>query len=299
VDRNRGVALILALLVLSFLSVLGGALLTTSTIDIWISDNYKTATQSLYLAEAGMDHGRELIRTSPRSTSELLAAAAGMDLQLGTADDQPLIARRTVESSPGFYEVWLRNDNADGAGAWLDSNETVTLISISEVGSSRKTIEATIRRGGFPETPADPRLQTVTGLEGLVATIVHNADTVYTESVLNNIGSPVDYRVVSANGNLELGPGTGYGVLLVQGELTLTGSITWNGLILVIGQGVVRWSAGAIATVNGGFFVAKTRTPSGSLLAAPESVTFSITDPAEMKTANRRFPFNPIAIREK
>jgi hypothetical protein len=39
VERNRGVALILALLVLSFLTVLGGAVLTTSTIDIWISDN--------------------------------------------------------------------------------------------------------------------------------------------------------------------------------------------------------------------------------------------------------------------
>ncbi len=299
VDSNRGVALILALLVLSFLSVLGGALLTTSTIDIWISDNYKTATQSLYLAEAGIDFGRELIRTSPRSVSELLAAAAGMDLQLGTADDQSFVPKRKAESSSGSYEVWLRNDNADGAGAWFDTNETVTLISISEVGSSRKTIEATIRRGGFPETPADPRLQTVTGLEGLVTSIVHNADTVYTEAVLTNIGSPADYRVVSANGNLALGPGTGYGVLLVQGELTLTGGVTWNGLILVIGQGVVRWSPGAMATLNGGFFVAKTRTGSGSLLATPESVTFSITDPAEIKAANRRFPFNPISIREK
>src|SRR3954468_10076835 len=49
VQQNRGVALILALLVLSFLTILGGALLTTSTIDIWISDNYKTYTQALYV----------------------------------------------------------------------------------------------------------------------------------------------------------------------------------------------------------------------------------------------------------
>ena len=59
---ERGVALIVALLFLSFLTMLGGALLTTSTIDIWISDNYKTSTESLYLAEAGIEEARELIR---------------------------------------------------------------------------------------------------------------------------------------------------------------------------------------------------------------------------------------------
>ena len=81
-EHERGVALILALLVLSFLAILGGALLTTSTIDIWISDNYKTSTQNLYIAEAGIDYGRELLRTSNLTPSQLLAAAAGPDQQL-------------------------------------------------------------------------------------------------------------------------------------------------------------------------------------------------------------------------
>src|SRR5262245_35423865 len=85
VQQERGVALILALLVLSFLTVVGGALLTTSTIDVWISDNYKTSTQTLYLAEAGIDAGRQLLRTSGHTPSELLAIAAGPDHQLSTA----------------------------------------------------------------------------------------------------------------------------------------------------------------------------------------------------------------------
>src|SRR5215467_10729347 len=72
VRNDHGVALILALLVLSFLTVLGGALLTASTIDIWISDNYKTATQSVYLAEAGIEDARELLRVTGRTPSELL-----------------------------------------------------------------------------------------------------------------------------------------------------------------------------------------------------------------------------------
>src|SRR5262249_35825325 len=100
VKRNRGVALILALLVLSFLTILGGALLTTSTIDIWISDNYKTYTQALYVAEAGVDAGRNLLTTSGNSASGLLSVAAGPDHRLSistdlatllASDDQPLI----------------------------------------------------------------------------------------------------------------------------------------------------------------------------------------------------------------
>src|SRR5947208_2442178 len=110
VEGNRGVALILALLVLSFLTVLGGALLTTSTIDIWISDNYKSATQSLYLAEAGVDRARDLLRTSGRSATELLTVAAGADHLLQTPDDEPLIPSQPlndISGQPsGYYEVW-------------------------------------------------------------------------------------------------------------------------------------------------------------------------------------------------
>src|SRR5215831_11178490 len=100
VEQNRGVALILALLVLSFLTIIGGAFLTTSTIDIWISDNFKNATQSLYVAEAAIEHARELLRTMPVTPSNLLINAAGPDGRLSTAvsvdallaaDDRPLI----------------------------------------------------------------------------------------------------------------------------------------------------------------------------------------------------------------
>jgi len=297
VDRNRGVALILALLVLSFLTILGSALLTTSTIDIWISDNYKTATQSLYLAEAGIDDARELIRQSRRPLTDLLTASAGPDLLLLTGDDGPLISKRPLGSGGGSYEVWLRNDNADGPSSLTDRNGIVTLISIGTIGSARKTMEVTIRKGGFPDTDSDPRLRTVNGLEGLAAAIVRNADDIYTGSVLMNSGSPTDYRVVVANGNLELGPGTGYGLLLVRGELTIAGAMRWNGLIVVIGQGVVHTNAAL--TIDGGLFVAKTRAANGSLLPTPQGVTFTFNDSAQIQAANQSFPYNPISIWER
>ena len=78
-ESNRGVALILALLVLSFLTLLGSAFVSTATIDIWISDNYKAATQNLYVAEAGIDQAREVLRVSEHAPTQLLTAAAGAD----------------------------------------------------------------------------------------------------------------------------------------------------------------------------------------------------------------------------
>lgn len=274
-EPNRGVALILALLVLSFLTILGSALLTTSTIDIWISDNYKTSTQSLYLAEAGIEHAREVLRTSSHTPTELLNMFA----------EQPFLAAQelidTSGQSAGDYDVWLRNDNADGM-AWLsDSNEVLTLVSIGQIRGARKTIEVTVKKARFPETDVDPRLKTVSGLESLVASITKNATDIY------------DY------GSVDIGPTAGHGILLVRGELNVTGDLMWNGLLLVIGQGVMHVNSGVSTTINGGLLIARTRAPDGTPLGAPADVTFSINNAAEVKAATQSFPYNPIAIKER
>jgi Tfp pilus assembly protein PilX len=303
VGRDRGVALILALLVLSFLTVIGSALLTTSAIDTWISDNYKTATQSLYVAEAGISHARELIHTSNLTLTELLNQSAGPDRHLLTPDDLPLISSTPLIDSygkpSGNYEVWLRNDNADGAAAPADTNEVVTLVSRAQIGNSRKALEVTIQKGRFPETDSDPRLRNVEQLESLLTGIARNATDIYTSPTMTDIGGPADYRVIVADGNVDLGPGIGYGLLVVRGELNIVGNVEWNGLILVVGQGVLRWRPGVSSTINGGVFIARTRLPDGTKLTAPVGVSFSITEIDQLRLANRRFPYSPIAIRER
>jgi hypothetical protein len=303
-EHERGVALILALLVLSFLTILGGALLTTSTIDIWISDNYKTSTQNLYIAEAGIDYGRELLRTSNLTPSQLLAAAAGADHQLSTAtdlatlrssDDQPLIPSDPALRSTGqplfdnagdiagYYYVWLRNDNVDGMASTLDTNQTLTLVSTASNWGLHKVIETTVQKGGFPDNVNDSRLQTAAGLQSLAARITENATDSFSTAAIADYGSPSQYKVAAVAGTTYLGPGTGYGVLLCSGDLNITGNFTWNGLILVIGPGVVHWN-GYTGTINGGFF-------SGGV--------YNVTDSGQIRLANQAFPYTPIAIQER
>ena len=333
---DRGITLILALLVLSFLTVIGCALLTTAAIDLWISDNYKSATQNLYLAEAGMDQAREMLRTSGSTPTQLLTTAAGADGQLMTAvdlptllasDDQPLIPAATslratgqplIDSSGrtiGYFYVWLRNDSADGTSNPIDTNGVLRLLSFGQIGNTRKVIDVVVQKGRFPNLPGadtqtDPRLITVAGLEGLVAGITRNATDVYNPpngvaQVVTDYGSPANYRVAVINGDTTLGPGSGYGILLARGAVTVGGSFTWNGLILIIGKGILTWNMGTTGVIQGGLFIAETLASNGSTLASPGNVTADLGpatilyDADAIKAANQPFPYNPIAISER
>jgi len=275
---DRGVALILALMVLAFLTVIGGALLTTTTIDVRISDNFGTGIQSFYAAETGIEHAREFLRTTTSSPTQLLTTAAGSDGIVATADDPPMISGGTI----GHFDVWLRNDNADGLTARADTNEVLTLISIGKMRSAEKTIETTVRRPAIDVN--DP------GLFGRIAT---NATDVYnplagTVQTISNYGSPGNYGIALVNGNLDFTGGNGYGIVLVRGNANVTGNVTWNGVIIVESPGTLQWNA-TPGQVNGAVFVGQTR------LAG----NWIVYDPQAIAAANKLLPYIPIAIRER
>ena len=92
---QRGSALILALLMLTFLMVLGCALLTSVTLDVAIGENYRSETQLLYLAEAGIEDARQVLRDSTDPLSRLLAAAAGADGVLSASQDLDALLNNT------------------------------------------------------------------------------------------------------------------------------------------------------------------------------------------------------------
>ena len=161
--NERGAALIISLMFLAFLTILGGSLLMTSTIDVWIGDNFQKGTQLLYVAEAGIEQGRENLRLALATTTNLLTTAAGGDLTLSTStdlqtlidsDDVPVIDGVPLSDasgrSIGTYYVWLRNDVADTMTSRTDSNDIVTLLSIAVIGDARKIIETTVSKGSFP-----------------------------------------------------------------------------------------------------------------------------------------------------
>jgi hypothetical protein len=208
----------------------------------------------------------------------------------------------------------------------------LTLRSIGRVGSARKTIDVRLRKTGFPWVPdaitldedipladgVDPRLASPAGLERIVQGILRNATEVFTPSwdevlQLGSMGSSEDYRTIVVEGDCEFANASGYGTLLVRGDLRVSGSFAWNGLVLVIGQGVVHSSEGAVGLISGAVFLARTRQAdrgAGNLLGTPletrgpvtfdvdpEGVSVQRNDP-EIELANRQFPYVATSYRE-
>lgn len=180
---NRGLALVTALMVLSFLAVIGAALLSTTTIDTTIGINHRVRTQLTFLAEAGLEDAREslraavearidadpAVRTLTEGITAVLRDHAGADGTLAASRDPAVlldaaatddvrfldaVAFPSGEAAIGTYTVLLRNDTADGASSATDTNEIVTILSIARIGASTKTVEIDVMKGRFPDLPA-------------------------------------------------------------------------------------------------------------------------------------------------
>ena len=132
--------------------------------------------------------------------------------------------------------------------------------------------------------------QTPLGLNNLVQSITQNADLVLNpgsgaadQSSLPSSMSAQNPMVVVVNGNFHLshgggGPFTGYGLLLVTQTLYYDPDASWDGVILVIGQGVFNGSQnGRGGQINGTVFVANTKDASGNLLQSLGPASFTLT----------------------
>jgi len=100
-------------------------------------------------------------------------------------------------------------------------------------------------------------LTTVDGLTAFVnMTVTLAGPNVYPNgTVPTNLGTTSNPVVNVVNGDLTL-TGSGAGVLLVTGQFTMNGAFSWNGLILVIGEGAVAKNGGGSATITGALFAA-------------------------------------------
>ena len=137
-----------------------------------------------------------------------------------------------------------------------------------------KTTPSVVSVNGLP-----PNLQTPSGLDALVQAVTQNADAVVTGPVTqndaNNIMPPgmsaSNPMTVVVNGDLTFDSwhNTGYGLLVVTGTFKYDPDSSWNGIILVIGQGTLIANQKGNGQIDGAILVAKTRDSSGNLLPDP------------------------------
>jgi len=108
---DAGFALILALLALLLLTFLGLTLAVTTSTELQIATNYRWSEQARYVAEAGIEAGKLILRDAP--TWENILPPARTAHWNGTSADIPTADPTTVGSRD--FENW----NCDGKGAGM------------------------------------------------------------------------------------------------------------------------------------------------------------------------------------
>jgi hypothetical protein len=116
-----------------------------------------------------------------------------------------------------------------------------------------------------------PNWTSPSGLDQLVQDITAGAD-----AVIQGPATPASFppgmsathpMTIVVNGDLDLNAwhNTGYGLLLVTGNLQYNPDATWEGIVLVIGQGNFVSTKAGTGGIDGAVFIAKTRDASGNL----------------------------------
>ena len=124
--NNRGAVLIIALLVMTALSVIGVMSVITSSTEVKISGNAKFAKQTFYSADAGIEHVRGIIknRLGAEYAQRLAMKTDPYDLlddmlEGATADNPEVLTIDSASIGTCTYSVWIR-DNNDGGGVTPD-----------------------------------------------------------------------------------------------------------------------------------------------------------------------------------
>jgi hypothetical protein len=124
---------------------------------------------------------------------------------------------------------------------------------------------------------------TPSGLEAVVQDITSGADVVLsgptTPSNFPSGMSATNPMTIVVNGDLDMTGwhNTGYGLLLVTGTLKYDPDASWQGVVLVIGQGNFVSTKSGTGGINGAVFIAKIRDAAGNLLASLGASSFSQT----------------------
>ncbi|OGP50489.1 MAG: hypothetical protein A2Y79_06245 [Deltaproteobacteria bacterium RBG_13_43_22] len=167
IKDQKGIALVVVILMLLALSALGVAAINLTNVGTLITSNTKTSKQAFYLAEAGAERAREFLRTRAAGGNTLsneLNSIIGIDGVLvnsgdvsnfSSTDDIPYI--NTTSLGNGSFKVYLTNDTVDGVTSASDTNGIVTLTSFGYgPNNSKAVVQVRVMKNGGINLPNLP-----------------------------------------------------------------------------------------------------------------------------------------------
>lgn len=172
INNEKGMVLVVAIMLVAVLVLLGTTSIMISNTDLKISGNYRSGTQAFYIADAGLEVARNQLRTNLDNSitiNQMLAARVGANGVLSDSnkstiftniyangtfltDDVPLIAETSFGG--GTYRVYMTNDGTDGVTTLTDTNNKVTLTSIGRgPANSLAILQEVVQKLTLPPLP--------------------------------------------------------------------------------------------------------------------------------------------------
>ena len=146
-DNERGVVLVISLMILTLLVGAGvGAIVSTQT-DLKTSGNVKIATQAFYIAAAGIERGKAEISGSKTFDSIL----AGTDGNKANTNDNGILSFGASDSfNGGTYTVSVTDNNDETpADVWDDSDDKVYITSTGSLGGSESVLKVLVTKASL------------------------------------------------------------------------------------------------------------------------------------------------------
>jgi len=168
---------------------------------------------------------------------------------------QTVVRLYTGVSSPAT--IYSKGDvTGNGSSLTINGNDECgvesALAPIYTKSPAATSLNGTPTLTGSPSTPQTGSLDL--GIQAMIDALKSSATYNLTEDTQNaNYGTSTSYKTVYSNTNnppnvngLKLNNVTGYGLLLVEGDLVLGGGFTWYGPILVTGSVTLNGGGGGI-----------------------------------------------------
>jgi hypothetical protein len=227
------------------------------------------------------------LSTAGAGTGTTFPAALTMDgsnltFQDPTAASYQINGQDACKPAPAAVEAIAYTSAADYAALYakvLPQKSNYPGAPVTLTGPAPGTYVATTPSVASPPTVLSPSWQNPATLDAVMQDIANSADVVINNSSATGTDisnqaptmSSSNPLTIVVNGDLNLNGwhNTGYGLLLVTGTLHYDPDASWNGLVLVVGQGVFSSSKNGSGGIQGAVFVAKTRDSSGNLLTSP------------------------------
>jgi hypothetical protein len=147
-----------------------------------------------------------------------------------------------------------------------DPNSPTPTSSVETIKNSLPRPDHYLGSGGTPSVEngyasLGETMTTPTGLNALMGAIYNTTGAVHYTTATSGSFNPAATNVHSVtyvDGDLTLnGNATGNGILVVTGAFNMGGDISWNGIIFVVGNGDMNYGGGGNGQINGSLFVAK------------------------------------------